>query len=64
MMTNVIIGIVGLMVLSAAFFIGYFMGVTNAFEMAERLDDDAVDYDDLYCSNCGIAHSGDCAYGL
>lgn len=50
MWTNVILVIVGLMVLSATFFIGFFVGVGSALDMIEA--DSQREEDLLYCFEC------------
>lgn len=75
MWTNVILVVFGLMVLSASFFIGFFVGVGSAIDMIEA--DSQREEDLLYCfecetempvkevdgvlscENCGLVHTND-----
>lgn len=71
MLENILIGVFALMVLSAVFIIGYFIGLSDALDMIEDKPEDErrlycfqceIDMPveeqngDFYCSNCGLYH--------
>lgn len=70
MLENIVIGVFALMVLSAVFIIGYFIGLSDALNMIEDREEESQFYcfecenetpakeknGDFYCSNCGLYH--------
>lgn len=73
MWENIIIVVFALMLLSASFLIGLFVGIGSALDIVDadhQRDIDGVDYDDLYCFQCememsvkeidGHLHCGNC----
>jgi hypothetical protein len=73
MLENIVIAVFALMLLSASFLIGLFVGIGSALDIVDadhQRDIDGVDYDDLYCFQCememsvkeidGQLHCGNC----